>query len=310
MEYDLQNLGHACGGALPPQAAEFGLTILEGMKKMSFSVHTNAGAMAALQSLSATNKSLDKTQSRINTGLSVSSTKDDSAKYTVAQTLRGDLGKLGAVTDSLNNAKSVTDTAVAGTEQISDLLNQMKSKSLEASDSGLDQGSRDAIAKDLSALKDQINTIIDGSDFNNTNILKGTDTVSALQSIASGATAFAVANQGFDTASTTALGASGAAITLTDAAAATTLSGQLDTFFSTVQDSLSTLGAASRQIDGQLSFNSKLTDVVTTGVGNLVDADLAKESANLQALQVQQQLGVQALSIANQAPQTILSLFR
>jgi flagellin len=77
-----------------------------------------------------------------------------------------------------------------------------------------------------------------------------------------------------------------------------------------VKTSLSDLGAASRQIDGQLTFNSNLTDVVTSGIGNLVDADLAKESASLQALQVQQQLGVQALSIANQAPQTLLSLFQ
>ncbi|HUD30082.1 MAG TPA: flagellin, partial [Novosphingobium sp.] len=91
---------------------------------MAFSVNTNAGAMAALQSLNATNRSMETTQSRITTGLNVASTKDDSAKYTVAQTLRGDLGKLNAVTSSLNNAKSVTDVAVAGAEQISDLLNQ------------------------------------------------------------------------------------------------------------------------------------------------------------------------------------------
>ena len=79
---------------------------------------------------------------------------------------------------------------------------------------------------------------------------------------------------------------------------------------STVTSTLSTLGSASRKIEGQLSFNSKLSDVIESGIGNLVDADLAKESAKLQALQVKQQLGVQALSIANQAPQTITSLFR
>jgi flagellin len=295
---------------------------------MAFSVNTNAGAMAALQSLNATNKSMSTVQSRINTGLNVASTKDDSAKYTVAQTLRGDLGKLSAVTSSLNNAKSVTDVAVAGAEQISDIVNQMKSKTLEATDAGLDKESRKAITKDLSALKKQIGTIIDGSDFNGTNLLKDTATatvdgkVSALQSITSGAATLSVANQGFTAKATTAFGAwSGtpddALITAIDGAdadtsvtAAKTFATGLDTFFGQVKDSLSEMGAASRQIDGQLSFNSKLTDVVTSGVGNLVDADLAKESAKLQALQVQQQLGVQALSIANQAPQTILSLFR
>lgn len=282
---------------------------------MAFSVNTNTGAMAALQTLGSINKNLETTQNRINTTMNVASTKDDSAKYTVAQKLRGDLGKLTAVGSSLNNAKSVTDTAIAGAEQISDLLNQMKAKVLEASDDGLGQTSRDAIAKDLTTLKAQINTIIDGSDFNGTNILKGAGgstegKVSALQSIASGATDLTVANQGFTTASTTGLGAATSGVTLANVAAADTLMGTIDTFFTTVQTSLSTLGAAGRKIEGQLSFNSKLTDVVTGGIGNLVDADLAKESARLQALQVQQQLGIQALSIANQAPQTILSLFR
>ncbi|EJL24676.1 flagellin [Novosphingobium sp. AP12] len=289
---------------------------------MAFSVNTNAGAMAALQSLNSTNRSMETTQSRITTGLNVASTKDDSAKYTVAQTLRGDLGQLNAVTSSLNNAKSVSDVAVAGAEQISDLVNQMKSKTLEASDAGLDVESRTAISKDLVALKKQINTIIDGSDFNGVNLLKDGGTtdgaVSALQSISSDDT-LSIANQGFTTLATAAFGDSATDTTITaledadpaaGATAASDLSDELDTFFDAVKTSLSDLGAASRQIDGQLTFNSNLTDVVTSGIGNLVDADLAKESASLQALQVQQQLGVQALSIANQAPQTLLSLFR
>ena len=296
---------------------------------MGFSVNTNVGAMAALQSLSATNKGLETTQSRINTGLEVSSTKDDSAKYVIAQTLRGSLGKLSAVNSSLNNAKSVTDTAIAGAEQISDLVNQMKSKALEASDKGLDQESRTAISKDLLSLKAQIGTIIEGSDFNGTNLLKGTAAtvatdgkVSALQSIATGATALTVANQAFTEKAQTAFGdsATDTAITnlaLTDDGTAGTGSGaaaalgtSLDTFFTAVKTSLSELGSASRKIEGQISFTSKLSDVVESGIGNLVDADLAKESAKLQALQVKQQLGLQALSIANQAPQSIMSLFR
>lgn len=294
---------------------------------MAFSVNTNSGAMAALQSLSATQRSMSTTQARITTGLNVASTKDDSAKYTVAQTLRGDLGKLGAVTTSLNNAKSVTDVAVAGAQQVSDLVNQMKSKALEASDAGLDNESRKAISNDLLTLKKQITTVIEGSTFNGTNLLKGTAAtaatdgkVSALQSI-NGDT-LSVSNQALSEAADTAYGNSSTdtAITnigLTDdgtaatgSGAAAALSTDLDTFFSTVKTSLSNLGAGSRQIEGQLNFSSNLNDVITTGIGSLVDANLAKESANLQALQVQQQLGVQALSIANQAPQTLVSLFR
>jgi len=300
---------------------------------MAFSVNTNAGAMAALQSLNATNNKMDVTQSRINTGLSVSSTKDDSAKYTVAQKLRGDLGKLSAVTSSLNNAKSVTDVAVAGVEQISDVLNQMKTKAQEAADPGLDADSRVALTKDLNALKKQIGTIIDASDFNGTNVLKsGGGNVSTLQSFQDGDTAttgyqadaLSVTNLALDataagglyqaqstTAGTTGgLGDKATAIALSSAADAAALVESLDAMSDNVSTHLSDLGSASRQIDGQRSFTSKLSDVVTSGIGNLVDADLAKESANLQALQVRQQLGVQALSIANQAPQTILSLFR
>ena len=278
---------------------------------MAFSVNTNAGAMAALQSLTATNSRMDVTQSRINTGLSVASTKDDSAKYTIAQTLRGDLGGLNAVSSSLNNAKSVTDTAIAGAEQISDILNQMKSKSYEAADAGLDAASRTAIDKDFTALKAQIKTIIEASEFNNTNLLDatftGTTTVAALQSlkVATGTDTLDVANQGLNASVHDAIATGIDAQADAEAMVAT-----LDGIITVVNTSLSDLGAASRKIDGQLSFTSKLSDVVTAGIGNLVDADLAKESANLQALQVQQQLGVQALSIANQAPQTILSLFR
>lgn len=272
---------------------------------MGFSVNTNVGAMAALQSLNETNKGLSTTQSRINTGLAVASTKDDSASYTIAQKLRGDVGSLKAVGSSLNRAKSTVDVAVAGAEQVSDILNQMKAKATEASDAGLDADSRTAISTDFDALKEQMNTIVDSSEFNGTNLLKASGgSVSALASTDMAASTLDVANQDFD-AVITGLGA-----TFTDAATAETMVGNLETAIDSVGTKLSTLGSASRKIDAQLTFNSKLSDVVESGIGNLVDADLAKESAKLQALQVKQQLGVQALSIANQAPQTITSLFR
>lgn len=272
---------------------------------MAFSVNTNTGAMAALQSLNATNRGLDTVQSRINTGLSVASTKDDSASFTIAQTLRGEMGGLKAVTSSLGRAKSTVDVAVAGAEQVSDLVNQMKTKATEASDAGLDADSRAAIAKDFDALKEQITTIIDSSEFNGSNLLKASGgTVAALQSTDTTAATLSVANQDLS-ANVTAITGS-----LTDAATSKTMVTTLETQAKSINTKLSTLGAASRKIDGQLSFSSKLSDTIEAGIGNLVDADLAKESANLQALQVKQQLGLQALSIANQAPQSIQSLFR
>ena len=283
---------------------------------MSFNVNTNNGAMAALQSLTATTKSLSMTSSRITTGMKVASTKDDSAAYTTAQSLRSDLGGLQAVTSSLARAKSVTDVAVAGAEQISDIVNQMKAKAYQAADTGVDTATRANINKDFIALRDQITTIVTASTFNGTNLLKASGgTVSALQSLQDGGGAanwqpdsLTVANLGLDLGGSVVTVASGAE--LTDAAAATTMIDTLTTTQTNLAASLSTLGSASRKIDAQSAFNSKLSDAIEGGIGNLVDADLAKESAKLQALQVKQQLGVQALAIANQAPQTITSLFR
>lgn len=290
---------------------------------MAFSVNTNVGASAALQSLNATSKALAVTQSRINTGLSVASTKDDSASYAIAQNLRSDLGGLKAVSTSLNRAKSVTDVAVAGAEQISDILGEMKAKATQASDEGIDTASRAAINKDFTALRDQITTIVNASVFNGTNLLKtntGSDgKVTALKSLVDTdavATTYTpdvmtVANVDLDLGSATGIFKDITATSQIDTASnAQTMVATIETAQKALNGKLSDLGAASRQIDAQSTFTSKLSDVIEGGIGNLVDADLAKESARLQALQVKQQLGVQALSIANQAPQTITSLFR
>lgn len=119
---------------------------------MALSVNTNTGAMAALQSLTSTTKALSTTSNRITTGMNVASTKDNSAAYTTAQSLRSDLGGLQSVNSSLSRAKSVTDVAIAGAEQISDVVNQMKAKAYQAADTGIDQASRDGINKDFTEI--------------------------------------------------------------------------------------------------------------------------------------------------------------
>lgn len=284
---------------------------------MAMSVNTNTGAMAALQALNSTSKGLATVQSRINSGLNVSSTKDDSAAFTIAEKLRGDLGGLKAVSSSLSRAKSVTDVAVAGAEQISDVVNQMKTLAKQASDEGVDQASRDAYNKDFTALRDQITTIVNSSEFNGTNLLKTSGgEVTALQSLGSvssgsyTADTLKVENQKMDLATTATAGKLDTGSKISTAAEAKTMVGTLDALGKDINTKLSDLGSASRKIDAQSAFASKLSDAIEGGIGNLVDADLAKESAKLQALQVKQQLGVQALSIANQAPQTVTSLFR
>ncbi|QJU57430.1 flagellin [Sphingomonas sp. AP4-R1] len=283
---------------------------------MALSINTNVGAMAALQNLTATNNALNVSQSHINTGLKVGSTKDDSAAYGIAQKLRGDLGGLTAVGNSLSRAKSVLDVAVTGAEQISDIVNIMSSKAKEAADA-IDQTSRDAINRDFTAYRDQIGTIVKSSDFNGTNLLKNAGgSLTALLTIQDGDTASTTWDPDSLTVDNQDFSYGGAVITVAETgvidtqAAAQAMVDTLDATKTALATSVSTLGSASRRIDAQITFNSKLTDVITSGIGNLVDADMAKESAQLQALQVKQQLGVQALSIANQSPQTILSLFR
>lgn len=286
------------------------------------SVNTNVGAMAALQNLTSTNRGMQTTQNRINTGLAVAGTKDDSAAYNIAQSLRSDVGGISAVTSSLNNAKSVTDVAISGTEQISDILNQMKTLALKANDDTLTTEQSDQYNTDFGKLSSSIETIINSSSFNGINLLKDNGgTVSALKSLQGGTvtgagtdpsswnpTKLDVANQALDLGGAVLTFASTDSIA-TAAGAVTTLT-KLEESAKNLQTTLSDLGSASREVERQLTFNSKLSDTLTSGIGNLVDADLAKESASLQALQVKQQLGVQALSIANQAPQSILSLFR
>jgi len=283
---------------------------------MAFSVNTNVGAMAALQELNRTSKGLAVTQDRITSGKNVNSTRDDSATYINAQNLRGKLGDLKAVNSSLGNAKSVVDIAVSGTEQISDLVNQMKTLTKQAADTTISGEQRSALNKDFQGLIKQVTTIVSTAEFNGKNLLAGTDNVAAIQSLAD-ADASAPGYQPDTLQVNNALlnlPNSGAELntgsTLPDPGTALTVDGYLDAYKVKVTNALSDLGTASRRIDAQLSFTSKLSDTIESGIGNLVDADMAKESAKLTALQTKQQLGVQALSIANQAPQMIGQLFK
>ena len=293
---------------------------------MGFSINTNAGAMVALQSLSSTNAGMSQVQSRINAGLKVASTKDDSATYAIAQSLRADIGGLNAVRSSLDRAKSTLDVAVSAAESITDVLVQMKEKATAASDQGLDDDSRTALKADFDKLSAQLASYINSAEFNGSNILRSDGAgINAMINADDSSQLITVGNLGLDaaggtledfvdTATGTPAKSSGKTATWTTATGASdsaeASAKSVDDAITAMKTHLSDLGSASRQIDAQLEFSSKLSDTIETGIGNLVDADLAKESARLQALQTKQQLGLQALSIANQAPQSILGLFR
>ena len=276
---------------------------------MTVSVHTNSSAMIALQNLNSTNKNLEDAQLKISTGLAVSSAKDNASVYAIAQGQRADLGGLKAVTDSLNRASSIADVSLAAGESVSDLLNQLREKVVGAMDTSIDTTSRNALNSDYKAILGQITHVVENATFNGSNIIDGS-LDSAIQFIAN-----ADANSVI-TLSVRTIALGGPIITLSagsdisTASGASSLLSQLDTSIDNLNANLGALGSQAKQIEGHLSFVSKLQDSITGGIGNLVDADMAKESSRLQALQVQQQLGTQALSIANQSPQQILSLFK
>jgi flagellin len=274
------------------------------------SVNTNVGAMVALQNLNSTNSQLQTTQSRINTGLKVASAKDNGAVYAIAQNQRATSNSLNAVMDSLNRGQSTIDVALSAGESVSDLLSQMKEKALAASDSTLDTASRTALNDEFKSLRDQITKVVSNADFNGSNMIKSSGTTVKALANASGSSVLTVAAQDLSLGGsvlTTSLAATSTIGTQTTASA---MIGTLTTAIANVGAALGKLGTGSKALASHLSFISKLQDTLDAGVGNLVDADLAKESAKLQALQTKQQLGIQALSIANQSSSTLLSLFR
>lgn len=272
------------------------------------SVNTNPGALVALQNLGATQRALEVVQNRINTGLKVAGAKDDGGIFAIAQNLRADLGGLGAVKNSLDRGVSSVDVALAAGETVSDLLIDLKSKAVAASDVGLDATSRAALKADFDSLRDQITDIVDNAAFNGSNLVNnGGTSVTAIVNDNGTATITVSAQDLSLTGTNITITAASTFATATQAASVVAL---LESSISNVNSALSALGTGSKKLTSQRAFVDKLSDAIEVGIGNLVDADLAKESARLQSLQVKQQLGIQALSIANQQPNVVLALFR
>jgi flagellin len=275
---------------------------------MSFSVNTNNGALVALQYLNTTQAQLTTTQNAINSGMKVASARDDGATYAIAQNQRGSIAGYGAVTDSLSRGSSAIDVALSAGQSISDLLIQLKTKALAAADASLDTASRQAMNQDFVALRDQIATIVKNAIFNGINLVDGSTTQITALASSDGTRRITTASQNLKLSGTIVTLKSTA--TISTQAKASTLIATIQASLTNVNSALAKLSAGAKKFSIQGTFTQKLSDTLTTGLGQLVDANMAQESAMLQSLQVKQQLGVQALAIANQAPQTILSLFR
>ena len=275
---------------------------------MPMSVHTNEAALIALQNLNKTTSELGDVQNRISTGLAIGGARDNAAVWAIAQGQRADIGSLGAVKMSLDRATSIADVASTAGSTISDLLVQMKEKVVAAMDPSLDTASRTALDSDFKSILRQITQVAANAVFDGANMLDGS--VPQIKFLANAdATSFI-------TLSAQNLSLGGGIITVPSTASLSTITlatavlAQVTTSISQTNQALGNLGSQAKALASDATFVSQLTDQLNAGVGNLVDADLAKESARLQALQVQQQLGAQALSIANHAPEILLQLFK
>jgi len=272
------------------------------------SINTNSGAMVALQYLDQTNSQLMTTQNAVSSGLKVASPADDGATFAIAQNMRGDVAGYGAVTDSLNRGTSSVDVAMSAGQSISDLLIEMKAKALAASDSSLDTASRQALNEDFTALRDQIASVVSNASFNGFNLVNGSTTQITALASTDGSKRITVSAENMSLGGSVVTIASTGSIS-TQGKASTMIS-TVETSLTNVDSALAELSSGAKKFSIQATFVQNLSDALTTGIGNLVDADMATESAQLTALQTKQQLGVQALSIANSAPEIALSLFK
>jgi flagellin len=278
---------------------------------VSISVNSanNAAALQALQDLANNQNQLSQTQNVVSSGLSVSSAQDNPAIWSISQNQQQQVSGLDAVIQSLNRATSISDVASAAGQTVINQLNQLKQDALSATEPSLDATSRDAMNSNFKSLLAQISNTVNSASFDGANLLDGSSSGN-LGVLAS------ADGSSFLTLTSTDLSLGGSVITVASTAslgtstAATTALSQLNTSLSNVTTALANLGVQADQITAHSSFVTQLSDSLQTGVGDLVNANMGAESAKLQALLVQQQLGAQSLSIANQAPSVILSLFR
>jgi flagellin len=279
------------------------------------SVNTNIGAQIALASLNLTNSQLAATQKAISTGYRVSDATDDGAAFAVAQRVRSDVGALTSANQQLGNVKGLISTTITGLTDVSHQLSTARDVLVKLADSNTQGDQRTQYIAQYQSVMANIKSYIQDAGYNGKSLIgdiSGSNgsygdvavirnEVGATYGIATfGGSAF------FASVNFTATQLGGAS----SVAALITAAGTFLNQVSSVGSALNTYGAASNYVDNQISYNNDKVDSLNAGLGALVDADLAKESAKLQSLQIRQQLGTQALSIANQAPQSLLSLFK
>ena len=275
------------------------------------SINTNMGAMLALQSLTRTNEALGQVQKRVSTGFRVADAKDDGGAFAVAQIVRGDSASLTAVNEQLGGVRGLMDVSLTALGQVSKTMIEVRSVLTRLADGTISTEARNQYNQQYAQLRAQITNFINDAEYSGHNLLTGvspTDDIVMLRNeSANSADLYTLPALG---PNTNFIVAAGPFATDADARAALTPgTGDFNVVNGAINDAMNRLGSDARYLDAQITYNSNKIDAMEGGLGSLIDADLAKESAKLQALQIRQQLGTQTLSIANQAPQFLTSLF-
>lgn len=271
------------------------------------SINTNAGAIGGLQNLRRSSSALGETREQVATGRKINGPEDNAAILAISKILESDISGLNTTKDSINRAISTADVSIAAGTSVSNLLLDLREKALQAADPGLDDNSRRILNDEFTALRDQVNSIVESATFNGTNAIKsGGDDINAITG-ASG--------EGNVTIQAQDLSLGGANVTLTDSQGIGTLSdaqnalSAIDASLGNVSNALSSFGTGANELEQLREFTETLSNKTREGLGNLVDADLASVNAEFEAGQVREALGRTALNIANQQPAAILSLF-
>jgi flagellin len=279
------------------------------------SVNTNQGAMIALESLDRTNSELASVQKQVSTGYRVADATDDGAAYAVAQSVRSTVGALTSANQQLGSVQGLLSTTQSGLNDISNTMASMRDVLVKLSDSTVEGNERTQYESQYQSLLANVKSFVEDAGYNGKTLIGNiTGSSGTFASVA------VVRNENAATYGIATFGGSelygSIAFTTTQMNGASTIgalitaSGTFINQMNAVGGALNAIGSSQNYVDNQISYNSDKIDALNSGLGSLVDADLAQESARLQALQIQQQLGTQALTLANQAPQTLLSLFK
>jgi flagellin len=270
------------------------------------SILTNPSAFTALRTLNSINRNLDTTQNRVSTGLKVSGALDNASSFAIAQGIRAELSGIDAVTQGLNNAKGIGNVAIAGVTGVSNLLSDIRGKLTELANEGITTAQRTILTSDFNELVSQAANFIANASFNGVNLISsGATSVNTLSNLSGGTLSLTA-----QSAVNTQVGNIATASLTSATNAQSVIANEFSNLESVVNTALGSLGAEVRALNLQTQFLEQIRDATEEGLGNIVDADLARESARLTSLQVQQQLSTQTLGIANQRPQSLLGLFR